>query len=117
MATHGPITAWDWRYYDEALAADRVTASTRTASASTCRSSRPSTACSRSPARCSGSSTSSVPDARAWHESVRLYEIRDTASAAEPIAHFYADLHPREGKFGHAAAFPLVVGHRAADGS
>jgi Zn-dependent oligopeptidase len=33
------------------------------------------------------------------------------------LAHFYADLHPREGKFSHAAAFPLVVGHRAADGS
>ena len=35
----------------------------------------------------------------------------------ELIAHFYADLFPREGKFTHAAAFPLVIGHRAADGS
>ena len=56
-----------------------------------------------------------VENARAWHESVRLYEIRDRSSGA-PIAHFYADLFPREGKFGHAAAFPMVVGHRAADG-
>ncbi len=51
----------------------------------------------------------------AWHESVRLYEILDRASGRS-IAHFYADLHPREGKFTHAAAYPLVVGHRAADG-
>jgi thimet oligopeptidase len=47
---------------------------------------------------------------------VRLYEIRDRSSGA-PIAYFYADLHPREGKFGHAAAFSMVVGHRAADGT
>jgi oligopeptidase A len=57
-----------------------------------------------------------VPDGAAWHESVRLYEIRDTASDTV-LAHFYTDLHPREGKFGHAAAFPLVVGHRSDDGT
>jgi len=57
-----------------------------------------------------------VPDARAWHPDVTLYEIRDKASG-ELIAHFYADLFPREGKFYHAAAFPLVLGHRHADGS
>jgi Zn-dependent oligopeptidase len=57
-----------------------------------------------------------VQDARAWDPSVRLYEILDRTSG-EAIAHFYADLHPRDGKFGHAAAFALVVGHRAADGS
>ena len=57
-----------------------------------------------------------VDDARAWHESVQLFEVRDRASGAS-LAHFYTDLFPREGKFGHAAAFPLVVGHRAADGS
>jgi Zn-dependent oligopeptidase len=57
-----------------------------------------------------------VADAQAWHPDVTLYEIRDRASG-ELIAHFYADLHPREGKFYHAAAFPLVIGHRNADGS
>jgi thimet oligopeptidase len=56
-----------------------------------------------------------VDDARAWHHDVRLYEITDR-STGEHIADFYADLHPREGKFGHAAAFPLVIGHRDADG-
>ncbi len=57
-----------------------------------------------------------VADARAWHPSVQLYEIRDRDSG-ELLAHFYADLFPREGKYGHAAAFPLVMGHRRADGS
>ncbi len=57
-----------------------------------------------------------VPDAATWHPDVALYEIRD-AGAATPRAYFYADLFPREGKFGHAAAFPLVYGKRQADGS
>jgi thimet oligopeptidase len=46
---------------------------------------------------------------------VQLFRIRDRTSG-ELIAHFYADLFPREGKFGHAAAFPIVIGHMGADG-
>ena len=57
-----------------------------------------------------------VPDAQAWHPTVQLFEIRDGASG-RLLAHFYADLFPREGKFTHAAAFPLVMGHRQADGT
>jgi len=57
-----------------------------------------------------------VPDARAWHPSVDLYEVRDAASG-ELLAHVYMDLFPRPGKYNHAAAFPLVVGHRRADGA
>ncbi len=57
-----------------------------------------------------------VEPTNAWHPSVSLYEVRDRASG-ELIAHFYADLFPREGKYYHAAAFPLVVGHRRADGT
>ncbi|MGZ8512553.1 MAG: M3 family metallopeptidase, partial [Candidatus Limnocylindria bacterium] len=57
-----------------------------------------------------------VPDAKAWHPDVTLYEIRDRAGG-ELIAHFYADMHPRPDKYYHAAAFPLVLGHRRADGS
>ncbi|MGH2456487.1 MAG: M3 family metallopeptidase [Candidatus Limnocylindria bacterium] len=57
-----------------------------------------------------------VAEATAWDPSVQLFEIRDRASG-EPLAHFYADLFPRDGKYGHAAAFPLVIGHAAADGS
>ena len=56
-----------------------------------------------------------VADARAWHPDVKLYEIRDRSSG-ERLASFYADLFPREGKFSHAAAFPIVLGHRRADG-
>jgi thimet oligopeptidase len=57
-----------------------------------------------------------VAEARAWHPSVQLFEVRDRASG-DLLAHFYADLFPREGKYGHAAAFPIVIGHRAPDGS
>lgn len=46
-------------------------------------------------------------DVPVWHEEVRAYRMTDSASG-DPVAHFYVDLHPREGKFGHAAAFPLV---------
>ncbi len=56
-----------------------------------------------------------VEPTHAWHPDVQLYQIRDRASGAA-IAHFYVDLFPRDGKFGHAAAFPLVAGHRRPDG-
>jgi thimet oligopeptidase len=57
-----------------------------------------------------------VEPARAWHPDVALYDIRDRATGSR-IASFYADLFPREGKFGHAAVFQLVSGHRRPDGS
>jgi thimet oligopeptidase len=57
-----------------------------------------------------------VPDAHGWHPSVQLFRIRDRASG-QLLAHFYADLFPREGKYGHAAAFPIVIGHSGADGT
>ena len=56
-----------------------------------------------------------VPDAKTWHPSVQLFEIRDRDSG-ELLAHFFADLFPRDGKFTHAAAFPIVIGHRGPDG-
>lgn len=49
-----------------------------------------------------------VENAKVWHASVKLYEIRDAASS-EPMAWFYADLNPRDGKYGHAAVAPLNV--------
>ena len=50
-----------------------------------------------------------VKNAITWHPTVQLFEIHDTASKAL-IAYFYADLYPREGKYGHAAAFTLRTG-------
>jgi Zn-dependent oligopeptidase len=52
----------------------------------------------------------------AWHPDVSVHEIRD-ATDDRLLAVFAMDLFPREGKFGHAAAFPLVVARRLSDGS
>ncbi len=50
-----------------------------------------------------------------WHPDVRLYTINDHESGEE-LAHFYLDLFPREGKFSHAAEFPLITSRRLEDG-
>lgn len=55
-------------------------------------------------------------DAPVWHPDVITYAVSDRASG-DLIAHFHMDLFPREGKFSHAAAFPLVSGRRLEDGS
>lgn len=50
-----------------------------------------------------------IKGAPVWAEQVELYEVTDRVSK-KVIAHFYADLIPRDGKYGHAAAFPLILG-------
>lgn len=55
-------------------------------------------------------------DRPSWHPDVLAYAI-DDANSGEEIAHFFMDLFPREGKFSHAAAFPLIPGRRLDDGS
>lgn len=55
-------------------------------------------------------------DLTPWHQDVIGYDILDRASG-EHLAIFLADLFPRDGKYSHAAAFPLVPGRRNADGS
>ncbi len=50
-----------------------------------------------------------------WHPDVRLFEIVDVKSG-RLIGHFYLDLYPREGKYTHAAAFPLLMGRAVPGG-
>jgi thimet oligopeptidase len=57
-----------------------------------------------------------IADPDVWHPDVRLFSIHD-AAGGEQLAHFYLDLFPREGKYGHAAEFPLVMSRRLEDGS
>jgi len=57
-----------------------------------------------------------VAEAKAWHEDVELFEIRNRGGD-HPIAYFYTDLFPREGKFGHAACFSITGGMRQDDGT
>ena len=48
-----------------------------------------------------------APDAPTWHEDVAVYDVR---SAGRTLGRIYLDLHPREGKYKHAAQFDLVPG-------
>ena len=52
-----------------------------------------------------------VKNAPVWASNVELYEVTD-AQSKEVIAYFYSDLIPREGKYGHAAAFTLFNGRQ-----
>jgi thimet oligopeptidase len=47
-----------------------------------------------------------VSSASLWHPDARLYEVRDSERV---IGHFILDLHPRQGKYGHAAAFSPIL--------
>ena len=111
----GPIQAWDWAYYDDIQSREEHGVEQNEVAkyfplepvidgmfALT--------------AEVFGLDYRKVADAKAWHPDVRLYEILDKVTGAV-IANFYTDLHPREGKFYHAAAFPLRLAHRRTDGS
>ena len=50
-----------------------------------------------------------VADAPVWHPDVTVYDVVSEA-AGERLGRIYLDLHPREGKFKHAAQFDLVSG-------
>jgi thimet oligopeptidase len=49
-----------------------------------------------------------VPGVEAWASGVNLYSIHDRPSG-ELVGHFYTDLFPRDGKYGHAASAPVTT--------
>ena len=51
-----------------------------------------------------------------WHPDVQLYQVHD-AESGELLGEFYTDLHPRPGKYTHAAQFPLRSRKRLPDGT
>jgi len=51
-----------------------------------------------------------------WHEDVKQYEVYDKETK-QFIGHFYLNLFPRDGKYGHAAEFDLAKGYTKYDGS
>ncbi|KYQ89422.1 peptidase M3A and M3B domain-containing protein [Tieghemostelium lacteum] len=56
-----------------------------------------------------------LPCPQQWHEDVKFFRGND-ATTGELLGHFYLDLFPREGKFSHAAVFPLQPAFRGSDG-
>ncbi len=59
---------------------------------------------------------SEIEEFDAWHEDVQLFAILE-AETGEELSRFYLDLFPREGKYGHAAEFPLIPSRRLEDGT
>jgi len=45
-------------------------------------------------------------DNKLWHDEAQTYVISDAATG-QPIAQMYVDLYPRDGKYNHAAVWPL----------
>lgn len=56
-----------------------------------------------------------VSGADVWNSDVKLYVVKDKTTQKN-IAYFYTDFVPREGKYGHAAAFTLIKGRKLPSG-
>jgi thimet oligopeptidase len=51
-----------------------------------------------------------VPEAPVWDPEVTVYDVHTLDGDQERLGRIYLDLHPRAGKYGHAAQFDLVAG-------
>lgn len=53
-----------------------------------------------------------------WHEDVIMFSVwNDKSEGGEFVGYLYLDMHPREGKYGHAANFNIQPGFQTPDGS
>ncbi|CAK7220130.1 metalloendopeptidase [Sporothrix curviconia] len=53
-----------------------------------------------------------------WHEDVIVFSVWDDKSEGEGfVGYLYLDLHPRQGKYGHAANFNMQPGFQASNGT
>lgn len=52
-----------------------------------------------------------VEGAKTWHQAVEVYELVDEKSG-ETLGRIHLDMHPREGKYKHAAEFGMTVGRK-----
>jgi thimet oligopeptidase len=53
-------------------------------------------------------------DASLWHPDAQAYEVSDAATG-KPLSGLIVDLYPREGKYGHAAVWPIRGGAQSSD--
>ncbi len=58
-------------------------------------------------------------ETKLWHKDVKLYQVNDAdkESKGALIGYFAMDLYPRDGKFGHAAMFDVIVPHELSYGT
>lgn len=52
-----------------------------------------------------------------WHKDVKLFKITSVKNNGDLVGYLYLDLHPRDGKYGHAANFGLYPGYLKEDGA
>ncbi len=58
-----------------------------------------------------------VPKAQVWADGVKLYEVHEgQGPGGKLLAKFYVDMFPRDGKYGHAASFPIGVSREVPNG-
>ncbi|OLY81524.1 Thimet oligopeptidase [Smittium mucronatum] len=57
-----------------------------------------------------------IDNSNGWHKDATLYSVTDTETK-DFVGHFWMDLHPREGKYNHAACWSLRPGYTKSDGS